>query len=340
MSGTDRAVQALGAGKLPLDALPLTTPPAGHVRIRVEACGVCHTDAFTIEGGIPGLTYPRVPGHEVIGRIDLLGPGVDGWQVGQRVGVGFLGGHCGTCPPCRRGDFAYCQRQGLSGAHSDGGYAEVMIARASGLALIPESLKSADAAPLLCAGLTTFKALRRSRARPGELVAIQGVGGLGHLGIQFANRMGLRVAALARGSEKADLARQLGAHIYIDTTSQDAGAELQKLGGARVILATAANSKSQSALIAGLAPGGELIIAGAGGEEPISISGTSLIFGERTVTGTLTGTSMESEDTLGFSALLGVRPMIETLPLAQAEQAYRRMLGNEARFRMVLVTGQ
>jgi len=339
MSGTYRAVQALGSGKLQLVELPLTTPPAGHVRIRVEACGVCHTDAFTIEGGIPGLTYPRVPGHEVIGRIDLLGPGVDGWQVGQRVGVAFSA-VTADLPALPARDFAYCQRQGLSGAHSDGGYAEVMIARASGLALIPESLKSADAAPLLCAGLTTFKALRRSRARPGELVAIQGVGGLGHLGIQFANRMGLRVAALARGSEKADLARQLGAHIYIDTTSQDAGAELQKLGGARVILATAANSKSQSALIAGLAPGGELIIAGAGGEEPISISGTSLIFGERTVTGTLTGTSMESEDTLGFSALLGVRPMIETLPLAQAEQAYRRMLGNEARFRMVLVTGQ
>jgi D-arabinose 1-dehydrogenase-like Zn-dependent alcohol dehydrogenase len=340
MSSTYRAVQALGGGRLQLVELPLTTPPAGHVRIRVEACGVCHTDAFTIEGGIPGLTYPRVPGHEVIGRIDLLGAGVEGWQVGQRVGVGFLGGHCGTCPPCRRGEFVHCQRQPLSGGHSDGGYAEVMIARASGLALIPDSLRSADAAPLLCAGLTTFKALRRSKGRPGELVAIQGVGGLGHLAIQFANRMGFRVAALARGADKAELAKKLGAHFYIDSHLQDAAAELQKLGGARVILATAANSKSQSALIAGLAPGGELIVAGVGGEEPIAISGSSLIFGERSVTGTLTGSSIDSEDTLGFSALLGVRAMIETLPLAQAEQAYRRMLANEARFRMVLVTGQ
>jgi alcohol dehydrogenase, propanol-preferring len=340
MSSTYRAVQALGGGKLQLVQLPLTLPPAGHVRIRVEACGVCHTDAFTIEGGIPGLTYPRVPGHEVIGRIDLLGAGVEGWQAGQRVGVGFLGGHCGACPPCRRGDFVNCQRQPLAGAHFDGGYAEVMIARASGLALIPDSLESADAAPLLCAGLTTFKALRRSKARPGELVAIQGVGGLGHLGIQFANRMGFRVAALARGTDKADLARKLGAHVYIDTTAQDPGVELQKLGGARVILATAADSKSQSALVAGLAPGGELIIAGTGGQEPLAISGTSLIFGERTISGTLTGSSMDSEDTLGFSSLLGVRAMIETLPLAQAEQAYRRMLGNKARFRMVLVTGQ
>jgi alcohol dehydrogenase, propanol-preferring len=339
MSSTYRAVQALGGGKLQLVDLPLTPPPAGHVRLRIEACGICHTDAFTIEGGIPGLTYPRVPGHEVIGRIDMLGAGVEDWQIGQRVGVGFLGGHCGTCARCRRGDFVNCQRQPLSGAHSDGGYAEVMIARASGLALIPDSLNSVDAAPLLCAGLTTFNGLRKSKARPGELVAIQGIGGLGHLGIQFANRMGFRVAALARGSDKADLAKKLGAHIYIDTTTQDPGAELQKLGGARVILATAASSTSQSALVAGLAAGGELIVAGTDGQD-LTVSGTSLIFGERTIAGTLTGSSMDSEDTLGFSALLGVRAMIETLPLAQAEQGYRRMLTNQARFRMVLVTGQ
>jgi alcohol dehydrogenase, propanol-preferring len=339
MSSTYRAVQALGGGKLQLVDMPLAPPPAGHVRLRVEACGICHTDAFTIEGGIPGLTYPRVPGHEVIGRIDMLGAGVEDWQIGQRVGVGFLGGHCGTCPRCRRGDFVNCQRQPLSGAHSDGGYAEVMIARASGLALIPDSLNSADAAPLLCAGLTTFNGLRKSKARPGELVAIQGIGGLGHLGIQFAHRMGFRVAALARGSDKADLAKKLGAHIYIDTTTQDPGAELQRLGGARAILATAASSTSQSALVAGLAPGGELIVAGTDGQD-LTISGTSLIFGERTISGTLTGSSMDSEDTLGFSALLGVRAMIETLPLAQAEQGYRRMLTNQARFRMVLVTGQ
>jgi propanol-preferring alcohol dehydrogenase len=340
MSATYRAIQAIAPGKLQAVDLAVAEPPPGHVRVRIEACGVCHSDAVTVEGGFPGLTYPRVPGHEAVGKIDALGSGVEPWRVGQRVGIGFLGGHCGICSRCRRGDFVNCERQPVSGVHSDGGYAEVMIAKANALAAIPDELSSVEAAPLLCAGLTTFNALRKSTARASDLVAIQGVGGLGHLGIQYARSMGFKVAAIARGAEKRDLALQLGAHHYIDSNTQDPSAELQRLGGARVILATAANNKSMSSLVGGLAPQGELIVAGAGGGEPMGINAIPLIFGERSIVGTLTGASIDGEDTLAFSALQGIRAMVETFPLAKAPEAYRRMMNNEARFRVVLVTGQ
>ena len=339
MSATYRAIQAVAPGELRAVDLSIAEPPPGHVRVRIEACGVCHSDVITVEGGFPGLTYPRVPGHEAIGKIDALGSGVEQWRVGQRVGIGFLGGHCGVCSRCRRGDFVNCERQPVSGVHADGGYAEVMIARANALAAIPDELSPVEAAPLLCAGLTTFNALRKSRARAGDLVAIQGVGGLGHLAIQFAMHMGFDVAAIARGAEKGEIARKLGAHHYIDSSTQDPSAELQSLGGARVILATAANNQSMSALVGGLGPQGEMIVAGAGGDEPIGINAVPLIFGERSIVGTLTGHSIDSEDTLAFSALRGIRAMVETLPLAKAQEAYRRMMNNEARFRIVLVTG-
>src|SRR6266704_1979175 len=340
MSRTYKAVKATKPGKLEVVERAMVEPGFAEVRIRVEACGVCHTDALTVEGGFPGLTFPRVPGHEVIGKIEAVGPGVQGWKAGQRAGVGFMGGHCGHCENCRRGDFVNCRNQHMSGIHSDGGYAEMMIAQASGIAAIPDDLSSAEAAPLLCAGLTTFNGMRNSKARPGELVAIQGEGGLGHLGIQFARRMGFQVAAIARGPEKASLARKLGAHHYIDTNAQDPVAALQALGGARLILATAANSKSMSPLLGGLAPRGQLIVAGAGGDEPIEVNPVPLLFGTRSIAGTMTGTSIDAEDTLSFSALQGVRPMIETIPLANAAEAYGRMMRNEARFRIVLVTGQ
>ena len=340
MSRTYQAVPAAQPGKLEVVERSIVEPAFGEVRIRVEACGVCHSDAITVEGGFPGLTYPRVPGHEVIGKIEAIGPGVQGWKEGQRVGVGFMGGHCGHCENCRRGDFVNCQNQPISGVHSDGGYAEMMIAQASGLAVIPDDLIPTEAAPLLCAGLTTFNGLRNSKARPGELVAIQGVGGLGHLGIQFARRMGFQVAAIARGPEKESLAKKLGAHHYIDSNAQDPVAALQTLGGARLILATAANSKAMSPLLAGLAPRGQLIVAGVGGDEPISVNPVPLLFGTRSIAGTMTGSSIDAEDTLSFSALQGIRPMIETVPLANAADAYGRMMRNEARFRIVLVTGQ
>jgi len=316
----------------------MVEPAFGEVRIRIEACGVCHTDAITVEGGFPGVTYPRVPGHEVIGKIDAVGPGVQVWKEGQRVGVGYMGGHCGYCENCRRGDFVNCQNQPLSGQSTDGGYAEMMIARASGLSAIPDDLVSTEAAPLLCAGLTTFNGLRNSKARPGELVAIQGVGGLGHLAIQYARRMGFQVAAIARGPEKESLARKLGAHHYIDSNTQDPVAALQALGGARLILATAANSKSMSPLLGGLFPLGELIVAGVGGNEPIAVNPVPLLFGMRSIAGTMTGSSIDAEDTLSFSSQQGIRAMIETLPLGQAADGYARMMQGKARFRMVLVT--
>jgi len=340
MGRTYKAVQVTKPGKLDFVERPVVEPGFGQVRLRVEACGVCHTDAFTVEGGFPGLTFPRVPGHEVIGTIEAVGPGVQGWKQGQRVGIGYMGGHCGHCISCRRGDFVNCQNQPISGVHSDGGYAETMIAQASGLAAIPGDLLPTEAAPLLCAGLTTFNGLRNSKARPGDLVAIQGVGGLGHLGIQFARRMGFKVAAIARGAEKEGLARKLGAHHYIDSIAQDPVAALQALGGARLILATAANSKSMSPLLGGLAPRGQLVVAGAGGNDPIEVNPIPLLFGTRAIEGTMTGSSLDAEDTLSFSSLQQVRPIIETLPLASAAEAYGRMMRNEARFRIVLVTGQ
>jgi alcohol dehydrogenase, propanol-preferring len=336
---TYRAVQVTSPGKMDLVQRPLIDPAAGQVRLRIEACGICHSDSVTMDGLVPGIAYPRVPGHEVVGRIDSLGEGVSGWKIGQRVGVGFLGGHCGVCTPCRRGDFVNCTNQPISGVHHDGGYAESMIAIPSGLASIPDDLGSADAAPLLCAGLTTYNALRHSLAEPGDLVAVQGIGGLGHLGVQFAARMGFRVAAIARGAEKEPLAKQLGAHHYIDSKAGDPAAALQALGGAKVILATASDSKSMSDLIGGLGPRGRMIVAGAGAG-PIEVSPTHLLFGSRGIEGTLTGSAIDNEDTLAFSVLHGIKPVIETVSLEKAAEGYQRMLSNKARFRMVIVTGQ
>ena len=333
---TYRAVQITSPQKFELVDRPLLDPPAGHVRIAVDACGICHSDAVTVDSLLPGITYPRVPGHEVVGKIDAVGDGVKGWAVGQRVGVGYLGGHCGVCPMCRRGDFVNCTNQQWTGAHFDGGYAESMTAIPSGLVSIPDSLNAVDAAPLLCAGLTTFNALRHSSATAGELVAILGIGGLGHLAVQFAARMGFRVAAVARGAEKEPLAKQLGAHHYIDSTATDPAAALLALGGAKLILATAADSKSMSALFAGLQPRGKMIIVGAPAT-PIDISPLLLIFGSRVVEGSLTGSSIENEDTLAFSALQHIKPMIETVPLEKAAEGYAKMSSNKARFRMVIV---
>ena len=332
---TYHAVQVSSPGKFEYVERPLVDPPAGRVRFRIEACGICHSDSATVDGKY-GITFPRVPGHEVVGRIDVLGEGVTGWKVGQRVGVGFLGGHCGVCTYCRRGDVVNCINQPFCGIHFDGGYAESMIALPSGLVAIPDDLSSTDAAPLLCAGLTTYNALRHSSAEPGALVAIQGIGGLGHLGVQFAAHMGFRVAAVARGSEKEVLVKQLGAHHYIDTTADDPAAVLQQLGGAKVILATASESKSMSKLIGGLCPRGRLIVAGAG-SSPIEVSPSQLLFGSRGIEGTLTGSAIDNEDTLAFSVLQNIKPMIETVSLEKAAEGYGRMARNEARLRMVIV---
>jgi D-arabinose 1-dehydrogenase-like Zn-dependent alcohol dehydrogenase len=310
-------------------------PGAGHVRIKVQACGVCHSDVLTKEGTLPGIEYPRVPGHEVVGVVDEIGAGVSEWTKGQRVGVGWHGGHDGTCLACRRGDFINCRNMKIAGISYDGGYQQYMIAPAEALAAVPESLNDAEAAPLLCAGVTTFNALRHSNASPGDLVAVQGVGGLGHLGIQFANKFGYRVAAIGRGPENAALAKKLGAHVYIDSRATNAAEELQKLGGAQVILATAPNSKAISSLIDGLGPNGKLIVVGAD-FEPIEVTPVQLIFGSHTIQGWASGTATDSEDTLRFAELTGVRPMIETYPLEKAAEAYARMLSGDAQFRVVL----
>src|ERR1700691_5900721 len=335
---TYRAIQISVPGKFELVNRPRVYPPAGQVRLRVEACGVCHSDSGTVDAVLPGITYPRVPGHEVVGKIDALGQGVSGWRIGQRVGVGFLGGHCGICQLCRRGDFVNCTNQPVSGAHFDGGYAEVMMAFPNGLVAIPDGLSPVDAAPLLCAGLTTFNALRKSSAKPGELVAILGIGGLGHLGIQFAAHMGFKVVAGARGAEKEQLAKKLGAHHYIDNSAGDPAAELKALGGAKVILATASDSKAMSAIMGGLATRGRMIVVGAGAEA-IQISPFQLLFSSVGVEGALTGSPIDNEDTLGFSLLKGIKPMIETVPLEKAEEGYRKMMSNKARFRIVLTMG-
>jgi D-arabinose 1-dehydrogenase-like Zn-dependent alcohol dehydrogenase len=310
-------------------------PDAGHVRIKVHACGVCHSDVLTKEGTLPGIEYPRVPGHEVVGIVDEVGAGVSEWTKGQRVGVGWHGGHDGTCLSCRRGDFGNCRNMKIAGISYDGGYQQYMVAPAEALAAVPESLSDAEAAPLLCAGVTTFNALRHSGASPGDLVAVQGVGGLGHLGIQFANKFGYRVAAVGRGPENAALAKKLGAALYIDSRATNAAEELQKLGGAQVILATAPSSKAMSALIDGLGPNGKLIVVGAD-FDPIEVTPVQLIFGSRTIQGWASGTATDSEDTLRFAELTGVRPMIETYPLEKAAEAYARMLSGDAQFRVVL----
>ncbi len=334
MGTTYKAVEISAPRTFRLVERPVVKPGAGQVRIRVEACGVCHSDAGTIEGQFPGLSYPRVPGHEAIGRIEEIGPGVNTWKVGQRVGVGFFGGEDGTCEACRRGETAYCQNPIMTGITTDGGYAEMMIAEARALALIPDELKSEDAAPLVCAGITTFNALRNS-GRAGDTVAIQGIGGLGHLGVQFARKMGFRTVAIGGGPDKEHLANKLGAHVYIDAKAKDAAAELQKLGGADVILATAPSGSAIGSLLPGLAPRGTLVVVGVS-DDAIPLNGVPLIFGGRSVVGSLTGRAIETQDTLDFSVLAEVRPMIETLPLARAEEAYKRMMEGKARFRMVL----
>jgi D-arabinose 1-dehydrogenase-like Zn-dependent alcohol dehydrogenase len=333
---TMRVVQVAEAnGPFSVIERPVPDPRAGEVRVRVEACGVCHSDSFAKTGTFPGLTYPRVPGHEVAGVIDAVGAGVADWRVGQRVGVGWHGGHCNRCAGCRRGDFASCANVKIPGINMDGGYAEYMIAPVEGLALIPDDLKSAEAAPLLCAGITTFNALRNSGARGGDTVAILGIGGLGHLGVQFAAKFGFRTVAIARGRDKGPLARQLGAHHYIDSESEDPAAALQKLGGARIILATVTNSKAMSRTIGGLGTDGRLLVVGASGE-PIEVSPFQLIPGRRSLAGWPSGTPIHSEDTLNFSAMTGVRPMIETFPLHRAAEAYDRMMSGKARFRVVI----
>jgi alcohol dehydrogenase, propanol-preferring len=338
MGTTYRAVEVSAPGKFRLVERPVKAPGAGQVRIRVEACGVCHSDAATVEGQWPGLTLPRVPGHEVIGRVEEIGGGVTTWTVGQRVGVGFIGGEDGTCEACRRGDAAYCHNPIMTGITTDGGYAEVMIAEARALALIPDTLKSQDAAPLVCAGITTFNALRNA-GRAGDTVAVQGIGGLGHLGVQFARKMGYRTVAIGGGPDKEQLAKSLGAHVYIDAKASDAAAALQALGGADVILATAPSGAAIGSLLPGLKPRGKLVVVGVS-DDAIPLTGVPLVFGGREVVGSLTGRAIEIQDTVDFSVLTDVCPIIETLPLAQAEQAYTRMMTGKARFRMVLLTGQ
>lgn len=331
-----RVVQVPAAGAdFQIVEREIPEPGAGRVRIRVQACGICHSDVLTKEGHWPGIRYPRVPGHEVAGVIDALGAGVSGWSAGQRVGVGWHGGHDNTCPACRRGDFRNCRNLQVAGISYDGGYQEYMIAPVEALAAIPESLNAAEAAPLLCAGITTYNALRHSGAQPGDLVAVLGVGGLGHLGIQFASRFGYEVAAIGRGPGDAALAKKLGAGTYIDSRAERASEALRRRGGAQVILATAPSSKAMSEMFDGLAPNGTLLVVGAAAE-PIEVTPLQLITGSRRIQGWASGTPTDSEDTLRFAELSGVRPMIETYPLERAAEAYARMMSGKAEFRVVL----
>ncbi|MGH2396441.1 MAG: alcohol dehydrogenase [bacterium] len=316
-------------------AREIPAPGPNQVRIRVQACGICHSDLFVKEGHWPGLQYPRVTGHEVAGVIDEVGAGVTTWKKGQRVGVGWHGGHCGQCVPCRRGDFIGCQHLRITGFSDDGGYARYMIARSDTLALIPDALSPVEAAPILCAGITTFNSLRHSGAKAGDLVAVLGLGGLGHLGIQFASKMGYRTVAIGRGKDKEPLALKLGAVRYLDAASVNVVDELAKLGGASVILATAPDSKAMSALIDGLGVGGKLLVVGASAD-PISVTPIQLIGKRRAIQGWPSGSARDSEDALNFCALTGIRPMVETFPLEQAAAGYERMLSGKARFRVVL----
>ena len=334
-----RAMQVPAAGgAFQLVTREFSDPAPGQVRIRVQACGVCHSDSLTKEGQWPGLQFPRVPGHEIAGVLDAVAPDVPVFKVGQRVGLGWHGGHCNYCSPCRRGDFILCENQPISGISYDGGYADYVLAPANAIALIPDDLKDADAAPLLCAGITTFNALRNSGARAGDTVAILGIGGLGHLAVQYAAKSGYRTVAIARGQDKAPLAKQLGAHVYIDSTTQDPAQELGKLGGANLIVSTLTSAKALDWAIDGLAPAGKLLVVGAP-DGPVAINPFPLLLGRRTVAGWPSGTGMDSEDTLKFSALTGVRPMIETYPLEKAEEAYQRMMSGKARFRVVITLG-
>ncbi len=331
-----RAVEVAKPGSgFALVERPVPEPAPGRVRIAVEACGICHSDAFVKDGTYPGLTYPRIPGHEVVGRVDAVGAGVAAWQPGQRVGVGWHGGHCGVCEACRSGDFIECERGLVCGFSYDGGYAEFMVAPQEALAAVPDALDPVAAAPLLCAGVTTFNSLRNSGARAGDLVAVQGIGGLGHLGVQYARALGFRTVALSRGAEKRALALELGAHEYVDQEAGDTAAALQKLGGARVILATAPNAQLMSSLVGGLGRNGSLLVVGATAD-PIQVSPFQLIGGRRRVQGWPSGTAKDSEETLAFSALNGVASRNETFPLEKVNDAFQRMITNRARFRVVL----
>ena len=329
------AVVTKANGDFEIQEREIPQPAAGQVRIRVQACGICFSDHYVKDGLWPGLAYPRSPGHEVAGVIDEVGPGVATWKKGQRVGVGWHGGQDGTCLSCRRGDFGNCAAGKVTGLSFDGGYGEYMVVPVEALARMPESLDPAEAAPLLCAGITTFNALRHSGAGPGDLVAIQGIGGLGHLGIQFASKFGYRVAAISRGKENEPLAKKLGAHIYIDSASGNAAAELQKLGGAKVILATAPSAKPMTALVDGLGANGKMVVVGAT-MDPIEVSPVQLIRGSKSIQGWASGIPTDSEDTLRFAELTGVRPMIEKFPLDKVNEAYARMISGKAQFRVVL----
>jgi D-arabinose 1-dehydrogenase-like Zn-dependent alcohol dehydrogenase len=334
-----RAVQ-VSRPKGPFEIVERDVPDAGlgAVRIKVQACGVCHSDSLTKEGSFPGLEYPRVPGHEVVGLIDAVGPGVAGWTPGDRVGVGWNGGYCGYCEACRRGDFFACQTATrITGITSDGGYADYLIAHSSAVARVPHELSDIDAAPLLCAGITTFNALRHSGAGPGEVVAILGLGGLGHLGVQYAAKMGYKTVAIARGPDKEALARKLGAAHYIDSQAQDPAAELARLGGAKAILATVTSSEAMRSVVGGLAVNGTLMVIGAVGS--LEVNPLFLLGGRRSVKGWYSGTSIDSQDALRFSVLTGVRSMNEMLPLERVNEAYDRMMSGKARFRVVLTMG-
>ena len=339
MSAVTRAVQVAGPGKqLELVEREVPTPGRGEVLVRVEACGVCHSDSLTVEGGMPGIEYPRVPGHEIAGRIESLGDGTHPWTTGQRVGIGWFGGNCGYCDPCRRGDMISCVNGRVPGIAYDGGYADHVVVPVAALASLPDDLSAPDAAPLMCAGITTFNALRESGARPGDLVAVLGIGGLGHLGVQFARRMGFETVAVARGTDKEAQARSLGAHHYVDSTGTDVADALQSLGGAVTVLATVTAPDAMSAAVGGLRPRGRMIVVGAS-PDPMQIPPFALIPGSTGVVGHASGTSKDSEDTLRFSALQDVRPMIETYPLEEAAAGYARMMSGAARFRVVLTTG-
>lgn len=325
-------------GNFELVERPIPQPARGQVRIKVEACGICHSDALVKEGYWPGIQYPRVPGHEIAGRIDALGADVTLWKPGQRVGLGWHGGHCFECEPCRSGDFINCRNEKITALSFDGGYQEYLVAPAEAVAAMPDELPAAEAAPLLCAGITVFNALRNSGARAGDLVAIQGIGGLGHLGIQYARQMGFRTVAIGRGADKQPLATKLGAHEYIDTNANAPAAALKKLGGAKIALATAPDSKSISALVDGLVANGTLLVIGAGAES-LTVTPLQLIGGRSMIKGWASGTGKDSEDTLRFSSLTGVRPMIEKYPLEKAAAAYEQMISGRARFRVVLTMG-
>ena len=333
-----RAVQVSEqGGPFELVEREVPTPGAGEALVRVHACGICHSDSFA-KSGYPGVSWPLVPGHEIAGEVAALGDGVKGWEIGQRVGVGWFGGNCGYCRQCRRGDLINCANMEIPGITIDGGYADYVLVKANAMASIPDDLSDEDAAPLLCAGITTYNALRHSGAHAGDLVAILGVGGLGHLGVQFAAKLGFDTVAIARGTDKQELALELGARHYIDSTAQDPAAELSKLGGAKVILSTITNAAAMTAVLGGLGVRGKLVIVGAS-MEPMQFPPAMLIGGDKAIAGHASGHSGDSEDTLDFSVLSGVRPMIETVPLEQAQDAYERMMSGDARFRMVLTTG-